>query len=228
MRLDGLCAGLPGMKVVAGPQLVEARSFGCHAKFDQTRSGELFVGENKADTRVRRHAFGISIPEIRLPRRGKIYASEGMAEPEAGDTRSRTPLWKNLWLVGAVVLLVAAVIGIAVGASLGSRQGGPLSAEGAAGGRPTIVVGTVSPAASPAAVAAASPSTAPSPAVGTAVVPAGSTEYVVQPGDTLRSIAQDQYGDATLWPRIYDANRDVIGPNPDALVAGTKLQIPPQ
>jgi len=49
----------------------------------------------------------------------------------------------------------------------------------------------------------------------------------VQPGDTLRSIAQDQYGDAGQWPKIYQANRDQIGDDPDALVAGQTLQIPP-
>jgi nucleoid-associated protein YgaU len=48
----------------------------------------------------------------------------------------------------------------------------------------------------------------------------------VQPGDTLRSIALDQYGDAEMWQTIYQANRATIGPNPDALVAGTTLQIP--
>jgi nucleoid-associated protein YgaU len=51
-------------------------------------------------------------------------------------------------------------------------------------------------------------------------------QYVVQPGDTLRSIARDQYGDAELWQTIYQANRSTIGPNPDALVAGKTLQIP--
>lgn len=161
-----------------------------------------------------------------------------MEEPQAANTsdgahnagrepRTRTPRWRNWWLVGAVVLLIGAIVGIALGASLGSRQGGPLGAQGVAGGRPTIVVAAVSPAPSAAAVAAASPSAAAS-AVPVPAETAGSTVYVVQPGDTLRSIAQDQYGDATLWPRIYDANRDVIGPDPDALIAGTKLQIPPQ
>ncbi len=161
---------------------------------------------------------------------------EGMEEPEAAngtdaandDTRTRTPPpWRTRWAVGAVVLVIAAVIGIALGVSLGARQGGPLSGQGVAGGRPTIVLASVvpSPSAAPGAVAAASPSAVATPA------PAGvaaSSVYVVQSGDTLRSIAQDQYGDATLWPRIYDANRDVIGPDPDALIAGTKLQIPPQ
>jgi nucleoid-associated protein YgaU len=52
------------------------------------------------------------------------------------------------------------------------------------------------------------------------------TDYVVQPGDTLRSIAEREYGDASQWPRIYDANRSLIGPDPDALVAGTTLRLP--
>jgi nucleoid-associated protein YgaU len=57
--------------------------------------------------------------------------------------------------------------------------------------------------------------------------PGASTEYVVQPGDTLRSIALEQYGDAEQWQRIYQANRAMIGANPDALVAGSTLTIPP-
>ena len=56
----------------------------------------------------------------------------------------------------------------------------------------------------------------------------GARQYVVQPGDTLRSIALDEYGDAEMWQTIYQANRSTIGPNPDALVAGTTLQIPAQ
>jgi len=156
-----------------------------------------------------------------------------MEEPEAANgagqepTRTRTPPRRTRWAVGAVVLVIAAAIGIALGASMGSRQGGPLSAQGLAGGRPTIVVASVSPSPSSAAAPAvvASPSAVATPA---SAEVAASTVYVVQSGDTLRSIAQDQYGDATLWPRIYDANRDVIGPDPDALIAGTKLQIPAQ
>jgi nucleoid-associated protein YgaU len=122
------------------------------------------------------------------------------------------------------VLVAAAAIGSFVGVSLGTRQGGPLSSSGAANGRPTIVVPTVV-----APVASVSSSPAPSavvPAAVTAVAPVAATEYVVQPGDTLRSIAQQQYGDAELWPRIYQANRDVIGSDPDALKAGTRIQLP--
>jgi nucleoid-associated protein YgaU len=78
-----------------------------------------------------------------------------------------------------------------------------------------------------------SPSPAPSPAFSSVVAGASpqpalaATQYVVQPGDTLRGIAEDQYGDAELWQTIYQANRSSIGPNPDALVIGKTLQIPP-
>ena len=134
------------------------------------------------------------------------------------------------WPWVALVLLAAALVGAVLGSSLAQRQGGPLAGPGAGGGRPTIVVAPAGVA--PSVVASPSPSSvAPEVVAGATVVgpPAvAGTEYVVQPGDTLRSIAQQQYGDAGLWPRIYEANRDVIGPNPDALVSGTRLQLPPR
>jgi nucleoid-associated protein YgaU len=110
-----------------------------------------------------------------------------------------------MWLV----LIVTALLGLAVGAgmvlrgrSLGASPSGSLVA------RPTFVVGP-----------AISPSPSPSPSM-------PPTYYVVQPGDTLRSIAQDRYSDAGQWPRIYDANREVIGADPDRLRAGMRLRIP--
>ena len=42
------------------------------------------------------------------------------------------------------------------------------------------------------------------------------------------SIAQQFYGDPTQWRRIYDANKDAIGADPDKLKVGTKLTIPPK
>ena len=75
----------------------------------------------------------------------------------------------------------------------------------------------------------ASPVTAPSPT--TAAAPtasaAGGTPYTIESGDTLLGISEKQYGDATLWRRIFDANKDVIA-DPDALSVGTKIQIPPK
>ena len=52
------------------------------------------------------------------------------------------------------------------------------------------------------------------------------TTYVTQPGDTLWSIAEQFYGDGTLWPKIYAANKQVIGDDPNVLYAGLTLTIP--
>jgi hypothetical protein len=51
-------------------------------------------------------------------------------------------------------------------------------------------------------------------------------EYRVQSGDTLMMIAQKYYQDAGQWPRIYNANRKVIGPNPGTIHPGQMLAIP--
>jgi nucleoid-associated protein YgaU len=125
-----------------------------------------------------------------------------------------------------LAVVFVAIVGLVLGMSLGGRQGGPLAGQGDVDGRPAIVVPT--PGAAASVIAVASPSAVPSSVVaGVTPGPAtAATEYVVQPGDTLRSIALDEYGDAEQWQRIYQANRSTIGPNPDALVAGTKLQIP--
>lgn len=52
--------------------------------------------------------------------------------------------------------------------------------------------------------------------------------YEVQAGDTLASIAERFYEDRALWEVIYDANRDVIGADPDAIQVGMNLRIPPK
>jgi nucleoid-associated protein YgaU len=44
-------------------------------------------------------------------------------------------------------------------------------------------------------------------------------------GDSLWAIAGSQYGDPTLWRRIYDANRDNIA-NPDLIYPNQRLRIP--
>ncbi len=52
-------------------------------------------------------------------------------------------------------------------------------------------------------------------------------KYTVKRGETLPQIAamQDVYGDSSLWPLIYKANRDQIG-NPAVLWPGQVLRIP--
>jgi LysM repeat protein len=50
--------------------------------------------------------------------------------------------------------------------------------------------------------------------------------HVVQTGDWLSKLAQKYYGDMYKWPVIYEANRKVIGTNPNLIRPGQKLQIP--
>jgi hypothetical protein len=52
------------------------------------------------------------------------------------------------------------------------------------------------------------------------------TEYIVQPGDYLRRIAKRFYGNENLWQRIYDANQQVIGNDPNLILPGQRLVIP--
>jgi nucleoid-associated protein YgaU len=49
--------------------------------------------------------------------------------------------------------------------------------------------------------------------------------YVVQKGDTLSKIAKQFYGDPSLYPQIFEANRDVLK-DPDKIRPGQKLRIP--
>jgi nucleoid-associated protein YgaU len=49
--------------------------------------------------------------------------------------------------------------------------------------------------------------------------------YEVQSGDSLSKIAKREYGDANLWPRIYEANKDILK-DPDKIFPGQTLRIP--
>jgi nucleoid-associated protein YgaU len=53
----------------------------------------------------------------------------------------------------------------------------------------------------------------------------GFLEYTVVSEDTLSGIAQHFYSDASLWPRLFTANRDRIG-NPDLIWPGQVFRIP--
>jgi nucleoid-associated protein YgaU len=75
--------------------------------------------------------------------------------------------------------------------------------------------------AEPAAAEAQTSSTARTPALA-----AGEKTYTVEQRDTLYSIARKEYGDASLWRVIYEANRERI-PAPEQLPVGAVLVIPP-
>jgi nucleoid-associated protein YgaU len=80
------------------------------------------------------------------------------------------------------------------------------------------------------------PASAPSPVRHPAAGPraaGGGEVYVVVPGDTLWDIARRHLapgsgtGDvARAWPTWYEANRSVIGPDPDHLIPGQRLRVP--
>ena len=50
--------------------------------------------------------------------------------------------------------------------------------------------------------------------------------HTVAKGENLSQISEQHYGDQRHWKVIYQANRDIIGANPDKLRPGTKLRIP--
>ena len=50
--------------------------------------------------------------------------------------------------------------------------------------------------------------------------------YTVVSGDSLSKIAKKHLGSANRWKEIYEANRSVIGDNPDLIKPGQKLRLP--
>jgi nucleoid-associated protein YgaU len=50
--------------------------------------------------------------------------------------------------------------------------------------------------------------------------------YTVQKGDSLSKIAQQHYGDANKWRQLHEANREVVGSDPDKIYPGQQIRIP--
>jgi len=59
--------------------------------------------------------------------------------------------------------------------------------------------------------------------------PQGQSDFTqwheVKSGETLSKIAQHYYGDASLYPKIFEANRDTVK-DPNMIRVGQKLRIP--
>lgn len=53
------------------------------------------------------------------------------------------------------------------------------------------------------------------------------SNYTVQTGDSLWAIAERAYGNGADWPTIYEANKAVIGNNPNLIYPGQVFHIPP-
>jgi nucleoid-associated protein YgaU len=78
---------------------------------------------------------------------------------------------------------------------------------------------------------ASSAPAAPAAPAGRAAVPVsqpvgGDEVYTVVKGDSLSKIAKKHLGSAGAWRKIYEANKDVIGSNPDLIKPGQKLRLP--
>lgn len=51
-------------------------------------------------------------------------------------------------------------------------------------------------------------------------------EYTVKAGDNLSKVSEKFYGNQGYWSQIYEANKAVIGDNPNVIVPGQVLKIP--
>ncbi|RSK37156.1 LysM peptidoglycan-binding domain-containing protein [Hymenobacter metallilatus] len=50
--------------------------------------------------------------------------------------------------------------------------------------------------------------------------------YTVVSGDSLSKIARNHYGDGTKWHQIYEANKNIIGSDPNKIEIGQVLTLP--
>lgn len=75
----------------------------------------------------------------------------------------------------------------------------------------------------PAAVSSSAP--AEPVAVESALEQANVEYYIIQKGDSLSKIAKKYYGNANDYPRLFEANREVIE-DPDLIYPGQKIRIP--
>jgi nucleoid-associated protein YgaU len=65
----------------------------------------------------------------------------------------------------------------------------------------------------------------PAPATPEAPPPPKVEYYIIQKGDNLSKIAKHFYGDPNKYPKIFEANREVIK-DPDLIFPGQKIRIP--
>lgn len=123
-----------------------------------------------------------------------------------------------------VIVAVMAVAAIALAFVLRPGQGGDQARPSAPAG--SASTSTLAPRATPSSPQAAAPAAqTASAANATPAAPSEERTHLVTQGDTLSTIAQRYYGDASKWEKIFDANRDLL-PNPGSLKLGQTLKIP--
>jgi LysM repeat protein len=50
---------------------------------------------------------------------------------------------------------------------------------------------------------------------------------IVARGDSLSGLAAKYYGTVEYWPLLWDMNRNLVGPNPNRIPPGMRLNVPP-
>lgn len=86
--------------------------------------------------------------------------------------------------------------------------------------------GEQTPAPTPAARPAAATSTPDFLGQSAAAKAPATDKYTVKSGDSLSKIAKAHYGDAMKWKALYEANKGLIGENPDMIQPGQELTLP--
>lgn len=177
-----------------------------------------------------------SAPRREAEGEGLLARASGVGtEEEAGAPRSRKPLYIALAVLAAI--LVALGLAYLV-YSLGmSRNGGAVMTEEPAAAPAVIPVepAPAPPAPAPAAAAAPAPAEAPAPVAAPAPAAAPAkpapaakqpgVNYTIRWGDTLWDLAYAYYRNPWLYPKIAKANGIK---NPDYIISGRKIYIPPR
>lgn len=131
----------------------------------------------------------------------------------------------NVYLAGGTLSSVQREIVNAAIEAVGAPPSPPGSTASTAS--PTTATPATATPVAPTQAAPAPAAAAPAPvATAAPAAPAGQT-YTVVSGDTLWGIATRFYGNGALWPRIYNANKGVIGGNPNLIYPGQVYTIPP-
>jgi LysM repeat protein len=124
---------------------------------------------------------------------------------------------------GATRRLVLAACGVAVVA------GTAVPAAAAEGDGPELLAGLTLPDRAVAPAERRTPARPPAPATVVRTASPASDAYVVRPGDSLWSIAEARTSGGSVderWRAIWQANRDVVGDDPDLILPGQALRLP--
>jgi len=164
-------------------------------------------GEDRRETAIEQHLAANGITGITV----EVDGDKAVLTGTAKDVPTREK----------AVLIAGNIEGIA---SVDDRIRVPLAAAAAA---QQAKAPTATPAPNTGASTASTPPSPPSAAAATPTASEGwsSRTYTVKPGDTLSKIAQQVYGDASKYPRIFEANQPMLK-DPDKIYPGQVLRIP--